>query len=295
MNANKSRYSFCLGLACLLLVSLSVSAQDGALVETGRAEKIAATPAATEKFKVVSYNMRWRGGADLAKLINLLREDKEIGGATIICLQEIDRNKKRAKNVNTARQIAAELGLYYAWAAPPTVGKDAEEETGVALLSRYPLTDVKRLVLPVPGPKGRRRVALCATASVGAQKIRVYSVHAEIRIKNAQRSEQLRAVIEEAKDYPTTIIAGDFNTYSRAAQVNAANLFLNSGYATPFPYDEATWRAFIVELKLDWLWLRGLQSEKYGIDRAVKMSGHWPLWAEVTSQRSKVEGQKSKE
>ena len=63
MNANKSRYSFCLGLACLLLVSLSVSAQDGALVETGRAEKIAATPAATEKFKVVSYNMRWRGGA----------------------------------------------------------------------------------------------------------------------------------------------------------------------------------------------------------------------------------------
>ena len=276
---------------CVVAMFGLAHAQDGDLLETGRAETIAATQPAPEKFKVASYNMRWRGGADLAKLSKLLRDDKEIGGAAIICLQEVDRNKKRTKNINTARQMAQELGLYYAWAAPP-VSQNAEEETGVAILSSYPLTQVKRLVLPVEGPKGRRRVALGATVSIGAQKIRVYSLHAEVRVESAQRVEQLRAVIEDAKDYPTTIIAGDFNTYSRVSQIDAANLFLNAGFTTPFPHDEATWRAFIVELKLDWLWLRGLQPEKYGIDRAVKMSDHWPLWVEVQSSKFQVQSAK---
>jgi hypothetical protein len=39
-------------------------------------------------------------------------------------LQEVDRNKKRTGNVNTARQLAEALGMRYAWAAPPDADGD---------------------------------------------------------------------------------------------------------------------------------------------------------------------------
>ena len=38
--------------------------------------------------------------------------------------------------------------MHYAWAAPPAAKPNDEEETGVAILSVYPLSDVRRIVLP---------------------------------------------------------------------------------------------------------------------------------------------------
>ncbi|MDQ3806128.1 MAG: hypothetical protein M3416_20145, partial [Acidobacteriota bacterium] len=115
--------------------------------------------------KIVSYNIRWRGGEELQEVIELLRADPEVGGAAIIGLQEVDRDKERTKNVNTARAIADALRMHYAWAAPPSK-EGKEEETGVALLSPHPLSDAVRIVLPHEGPGGRRRVAVGATVHV---------------------------------------------------------------------------------------------------------------------------------
>ncbi|HKG12553.1 MAG TPA: endonuclease/exonuclease/phosphatase family protein, partial [Pyrinomonadaceae bacterium] len=133
----------------------------------GESKAVKADAGEPESLKVVSYNIRWCGGEELQRLIKLLREDPEIGGAQIIGLQEVDRNKKRTKNVNTARQLADALGMRYAWAAPPDSDNDGEEETGVVILSAFPLSDVERVVLEGEGPDGRRRVAVGATVSVG--------------------------------------------------------------------------------------------------------------------------------
>ena len=139
---------------------LPVRAQNDSsatLLEVGGASGLKTKVAPTE-IKVVSYNIRWRGGDDLQKLIKLLRDDAEIGGAEVIGLQEVDRNKKRTGNVNTAQVIAKALGMSYAWAAPPAgAERDGEEETGVALFSIYPLSDVRRIMLTHEGPDGRRR------------------------------------------------------------------------------------------------------------------------------------------
>lgn len=67
---------------------------------------------------MVSYNIRWRGGDELRKLVKFLKDDQEIGGAGIIGLQEVDRNKKRTQNVNTVKLIAEELGLHRMDCAP---------------------------------------------------------------------------------------------------------------------------------------------------------------------------------
>jgi len=201
-------------------------------------------------------------------------------------LQEVDHNKKRSGYANTARALAEDLGMYYAWAAPPTAKSDKEEETGVAILSKYPLTNIERLVLPHEGPGGRRRAALGATVKIGEASIRVYSVHAETRIPVLGKLDQMRAVLQDLGHYPKTmpaIVLGDFNTWEVNAVEETTKLFNDAGFTTPFD-NEPTFLTKVlisIELKLDWIWLRSLEPVGHGIDRKIEVSDHWPLWTVV--------------
>jgi endonuclease/exonuclease/phosphatase family metal-dependent hydrolase len=278
-------------LLALLAPRLPARAGDEQrLLETGAAPKVAQPPPTPDSIKIVSYNIRWRGGDDLRRLIQLLKTDPEIGGAAVIGLQEVDRDKKRTGNVNTARLLAEELGMYYAWAAPPpppTKGKEPqEEETGVAILSTYPLADVKRLVLPHEGPGGRRRAAIGATVRIGERGVRVYSVHAELRTSNEKRLAQFRAVLEDLASaeharVERAVVLGDFNTLTDKDVTATAGMFEASKFSTPFDHGKSTWKTFIIELKLDWLWLRGLKALRHGIDKKIGLSDHWPLWVKA--------------
>ena len=277
-----------LALCISPFVFVRASDSDSALLETGGAKDVHVKRAAPTEIKIVQYNMRWRGGDDLTALIKLLKDDEVIGGAAVIGLQEVDRNKKRTNRINTAKKMAEELGMHYAWAAPPpAAGKESdEEETGVAILSPYPLTDVTRIVLPNPGPGGRRRVALGATVHIGEESLRVYSVHAEIRTSNEKRTGQLQAVLDDLQSnhlkVKHSVVLGDFNTLTPKDKNATSRLFTDKEFRTPFSNDAPTWRTFIIQLKLDWVWLRGLDVKGYGIDKKVEMSDHWPLWAVVS-------------
>jgi endonuclease/exonuclease/phosphatase family metal-dependent hydrolase len=282
-------------VAFLILFALMPSSsmsdeRDRELLETGSAAKLLTPQPDPTSIKIVSYNIRYRGGSDLRELIELLKSDAEIGRATIVGLQEVDRNKKRTGNVNTARLMAEELGMHYAWAAPPTPprkdNKPQEEETGVAILSPYPLMDVKRFVLPHEGPGGRRRAAIGATVKIGTTAVRVYSIHAEIRTSNERRLQQIGAVLDDlkahAKEIERAVVLGDFNTLTGKDVNGTTELFTNAKFSTPFANGVTTWKTFILELKLDWLWLRGLTPINYGIDKKIELSDHWPLWVTVT-------------
>jgi endonuclease/exonuclease/phosphatase family metal-dependent hydrolase len=258
------------------------------LLETGNAPKTqAATINTPPEIKIVTYNMRWRGGEELRAITKLLRDDPSLGGADIVGLQEVDRRRKRSGSVDAARQMAEELGLNFAWAAAPNDGtkrgdrEAGEDETGVAILSPHPLTDVTRLVLPHPGPNCQRRAALGATVRIGKTDVRVYSVHAETRIPVERKVEQWRAVLDDLKSHEKVervVVLGDFNTIKEKDVRAARKLFTDAGFATPFTDDEMTWETFILALKLDWLWLRGLQPAAHGVRRSVTYSDHFPLW-----------------
>jgi len=263
-------------------------AHDGAsearLLEVGSEHAPVKPVDAPAELKIVSYNIRYRVGDDLKQLVTLLKDDPEIGGAQVIGLQEVDRNKKRTGNVNTARQLAEALGMNYAWAAPPDTDNDGEEETGCAILSPFPMTDVTRIVLTHEGPDGRRRVAIGATLQVGKTTLRVYSVHAETRMPLEKKVEHWRAVLEDLrlhKKVAGAVVLGDFNTIKGKDVKAARRLFSHEGFTTPIPDDRSTWRTFVIKLKLDWLWLRGLEARAHGIDKEVELSDHWPLWVTV--------------
>jgi endonuclease/exonuclease/phosphatase family metal-dependent hydrolase len=258
---------------------------ESPLLESGKYAKLRS--GITTEIKVVCYNIRYRSGTELNKLVKLLREDPEIGNATVIGLQEVDRRKKRSGHTNTAKTMAEALELNYAWAAPPTAKVDQEEETGVAILSMYPLSDVRRIVLPHKGPDERRRVGLGATVIISGTAVRVYSIHGETRISVDKRLEQMNAILQDLKGFPPdmpAIVVGDFNTWQPNADRKTIKLFSDAGLHTPFG-GQATFRAralFIpIEMKLDWIWFRGLQVLTYGIDRKIELSDHWPLWVNV--------------
>ena len=275
-------------LSVLLIVLFTVFPYtDTSLLESGQATTLRKQTSTPTEIKVISYNIRWRSGDDLQTLIKLLQEDPEIGGASILALQEVDRHKKRTGHNNTVKIIADALGMHYTWAAPPTANPTDEEETGVAILSLYPLSDVHRIVLPNPGPNKRRRVALGATVEMPNHRWRVYSAHAETRITMDKKLEQYKAVLDDLAQFPgdtPAIIMGDFNTWEPNIDGKVTKLFVNAGLKTPFK-DNSTFRRKVlfvpIELKLDWVWLRGLEAASFGIDRKVEVSDHYPLWTNI--------------
>jgi len=277
----------------MALLSMSGHGQSNNLLESKQGSKLNNPPASPTELKIISYNIRWRSGKELQEIIRWLKDAGSLRPA-IIGLQEVDRARERSGNANHAKEIAHELGMHYAWTAPHTTksGK-REEETGVAILSPYPLTEVTRIALPNPGPGGRLRVAIGATVNLseppasagGHRKIRVYSVHGETRLEIAKKMEQLRALLDDLQKFPKdmpAIVLGDFNSWEVPAIEGVRKLFTEAGFTTPFPDDESTFfrkaLMFDVKLKLDWIWLRGLEATNHGIDKKVCLSDHWPLW-----------------
>jgi len=282
-------WKFICPLSIAALVTYSIFAQSKStapsddLLEVGPRSKLATPAPSLKEITVVSYNIRWRTNGDLNQIIDWLKSKK----VYLAALQEVDRARQRTNTTNNARVLAEKLGLYYAWAAPPAVKGAAEEETGVELLSAFPLADVTRIVLPHAGPGGRSRVALGATVKIGKTSLRVYSVHSETRIPVSQKIDQLRAVLDDLARFPKAlpaIVMGDFNSWEPETVGRVRELFTKEGWATPFS-DQSTFQRnvvlFDIELKLDWIWLRGLSTGSYGIDRTISVSDHFPLWTVV--------------
>jgi endonuclease/exonuclease/phosphatase family metal-dependent hydrolase len=285
--------------AACVLMAVGQRSNDSGLLETGRSTKPEKLGHAAKQFSIVTYNIRWRTGDELTKIADWLKEKRP----TLIALQEVDRSKERTKKTNNARALAEQLGMYYAWAAPPlpNKSKETEEETGVELLSPYPLTDVTRIVLPHAGPGGRWRVALGATVKIEKSEVRVYSVHSETRIPIDQKIDQFRAVLNDLKHFPSTpaVVMGDFNSWEPATVKKVRQLFTAEGFVTPFSDKDETFKRnailFDVTLKLDWVWLRGLKATSSGIDRSIEVSDHYPLWLNAVSESPTVrEGSLSK-
>jgi endonuclease/exonuclease/phosphatase family metal-dependent hydrolase len=95
----------------------------------------------------------------------------------------------------------------------------------------------------------------------------------------------MKAVIKDLARYGKAlpaIVLGDLNTWEPAAVTKTFKLFAAEGFQTPFD-DEPTFsrRALFIpiDLKLDWIWLRNLEATSNGINRTIKLSDHWPLWA----------------
>jgi len=236
----------------------------------------------------------------LAVAAAALSDGRILPAADIIALQETDKHTLRAGGHHVARELANRLGMNFAYAPSdrpegdePTSRQwylDFEEhipsndtgQTGVALLSRLPLGDVSRIDLPWRKCPWRPRLALAATIQSGNRNINVFNSHIDPHAEISEQLEQHAAILARADALTgPTILVGDFNTLSRRSCIEMRNFLESRGFITPFTTGTPTWRAGLVRLHTDWIFVRGARVKRHGVARPLSVSDHWPVWMEI--------------
>jgi len=157
--------------------------------------------------RIVTYNIQYGRGQD--GRFDLDRIAREIAGADVIALQEVERFWTRSGGVDQPRLIARHFPDHY-WAYGPGVdlhvdgGGPGEESAGRRrqfgnmLLSRVPLFTVRHHLLPkyasLGPPMSLQRSALEAVIEVRDGHLRVYSVHLT-HLSAATRLPQVEALL----------------------------------------------------------------------------------------------------
>ncbi len=278
------RLAVWLTLAALapLIGSVPASAPEDPLLDLG--SFLDRSPDLAETVRLVSYNLHGPPTDKIEPLTEALRSEPALRDAAVFSLQEVNRNHAGSGNRDMARELARALKCHYAYAVE-LEHKNGGGERGLAIVSRYEMSDVERFVLPVEGPGGRRRISLGATIHLGPEKLlRVYDLHLETRISVKERGEQIQAILDHAQRYADlpTVILGDFNTFTNGATRRMNELMEAAGFQCPLAGDEKTFQQkFFLRLKLDWIWARNLKMEGADVEGDIVISDHRPLWVDL--------------
>jgi endonuclease/exonuclease/phosphatase family metal-dependent hydrolase len=221
----------------------------------------------------------------------------------ILALQEADKETGRAGGQHVAARLAAELHLPYVHVGAgiprgiqpkqrewwlnfeEQIGLHDAGDTGVALLSKIPLSDIERIDLPWHECAWRPRLAMAVTIELAGRRIRLMNVHVDPHGPLDNQHQQLEALLDRAEQFHgPRIILGDFNTLSKEKAVEIRKLMESRAYATPFRTGTPTWRGAGLRYHADWIFTNGLEVKRWGVVRPLNVSDHWPIWAEVTLQ-----------
>ena len=218
----------------------------------------------------------------------------------ILALQEADKGTARAGGQHVAAKLAEELGFPYVHVGAglprgikpkqrewwlnfeEQIAVDEESDTGVALLSRIPLREITRIDLPWHDCAWRPRLAMAATFEMTGSRVRLFNVHIDPHGPLDNQHQQTEAVLEQAEKHDgPTVILGDFNTLSKQKANEIRKLMESHDFSTPFPTSVATWRGAALRFHADWIFVRGVRVNRWGVAKPLNVSDHWPIWAEV--------------
>jgi endonuclease/exonuclease/phosphatase family metal-dependent hydrolase len=219
----------------------------------------------TDTLRIVSFNVEFSRRVDSAILV--LSSDPALRGADVILIQEMDSS--------ASKRIAEALGVWYVY-YPAILHLRADRQFGNAVLSRWPIVEDAKLILPHQSRYARtQRTATAATIRVGTINVRVYSTHlgTPLDISASARRNQLRAIIKDAERYERVVIGGDLNSES------VGEVARQSGYSWPTEHGPKTtsWGRW------DHIFLKGLRSPDTlgaGTVLDARATGdHVPVWA----------------
>ncbi len=220
----------------ILLILLAIS--GNAFAEGKGSAVQAKNTRTTSSLLVLSANLHVAAGFDpvpstglsretVTHNLDLLAELFKSRRADVIALQEVDFSGQRTGEVHQAKYLAEKLGMHYAEAvALDTTGYRGPIHPvlknlryGVALLSRRPLHDIRRVTLsdyPDTDAKGvpnEHRVALVARLGERPDGPLICSLHLDA-FSAESRSKQMGKLVQTLLPFSVgqpVIVAGDFN------------------------------------------------------------------------------------
>jgi endonuclease/exonuclease/phosphatase family metal-dependent hydrolase len=220
--------------------------------------------------KVVSYNISFGEEIDLAA--RELGDFEELREADIVLLQEMDET-------GTA-QIAGALEYNFVY-YPASIHEHHGRYFGNAILSRWPLKDLERIVLPHENPRnGQQRIAVRAVVAIDDLEVLIYSVHTETAWLGAsKRADQVTSLVDSIDGgYPYVIVGGDFNTLTPGAVADLAQRFQAAGLERASSGTGPTVQFESIGLTLDHIFVRGMSVLDAGTTEEAQASDHLPIW-----------------
>jgi endonuclease/exonuclease/phosphatase family metal-dependent hydrolase len=168
---------------------------------------------AGKRVRIATWNIRAAQSAPVDMLAAELRAME----VDVVSLQEVDVRTRRGNFVDEPGELAAALGFHYVFAASI---KWDEGHYGLAVLSRWPLTKVKRH--RVEGtPEAEPRIVLDATVCVGGRSLQILNHHADRRTASrALGFASLRQIVKDKIGHGILILA-DLNEYPDAPGIRS--------------------------------------------------------------------------
>ena len=242
-----------------------------------------------KSLKVVSFNVMFSKDPDA--LIKDLSAIPEINDADIILLQEVTGSLGGKENA--ADTIAKKLGYNYVFSPGMIFGG---EDYGNAILSRYPLFDFKKIVLPTTqSPMDRTvRAPIMASVDLNGTFLKVVNTHLSVWFsdstgKDVKRSEQMKTMLTDFKlsEYPNVLIGGDLNTHRQKGEDIIKNILKGEQYQDAHPVKGWTFRTF--RTHLDHIFIKGIfEPGENGNSTESRSSDHIPIWAKISTATALV-------
>ncbi len=239
-------------------------------------------------------------GENIRLAANVLSDGLRLPRVDILALQESDKETARAGGHHITRELARLLQTNWVHVSAgiprgiepedrqwwlnfeEQIGLHDAGDTGVSLLTRFPMEDVTRIDLPWNDCPWRPRLSLGATVRVGDKALRIFNSHIDPHTSVGGQLEQVEVVLDQADKFSEpTIVLGDFNTLSRRKCIDTRRLLEARGFTTPFPTGTPTWRGAGLRLHADWIFVRNVDVVRWGVGRNITVSDHWPVWVEV--------------
>lgn len=177
----------------------------GGPLDGARGRPVAATP---KRSRIATWNIRAARSAS----VDAIAAELQAMEADVIALQEVDVRTRRTGFVDEPAALAAALGFHYVFAASI---KYQEGDYGLAVLSRWPLTDVRRYRLDATEAI-EARIVLEVTVCARGRPLQIFNHHADGRVASRDAGfEALRGIVR-ADLGRGIIVLGDFNEHADA-------------------------------------------------------------------------------
>jgi endonuclease/exonuclease/phosphatase (EEP) superfamily protein YafD len=237
------------------------------------------------EMRVASLNIAKEYGP---RVLVEIGKEPDLRKADVILLQEVVDGSQS----HMASEIAALFGLNVAF--EPAFQLNRQFMEGLAILSRYPIgpATVARLAPNKLHFHTRKRIVMAVTAQTPNGPVRIVNTHLDNRINRDAKREQLREIQQFLAGYDgPCILGGDFNSanflwishFLPIPGVQSLRAVTNQemqayGFTTPLGNGPGT--LHFLGLKLDWIYLRGLNALDSGVT-PIAFSDHNSVWVTI--------------
>lgn len=231
--------------------------------------------------EVVSYNIDF--GLRIDQAIHEIRSRSDLKEADIMLLQEMDESG--------TERIARALECNYVY-YPSSIHNQHGRNFGNAILSRWPLSDARKVILPNKSRVNQQiRIAVSANVQVQDYNVLTYCVHTEVYTASIMhRAGQVAAIARDveaaiAAGQMHVIVGGDFNTVTNRSIQRVITQFEAIGMKRASKGIGPTIAKYgLKPSAADHIFTCGLTVVSRGKFAEADASDHFPIWVRLAPE-----------